>query len=143
MTLRRRSNESLITEGRTYAKIKPHNPKCMCGLCVYNDLVTARTALKCNCAEPEWVHFSSVNLFPVGTFCALCGLLHYTSLANNTYECEGCGKWCSYDFRQFLPIKDYDPNNRITLPLPNTLCRRCDVPAPNLPSGVRRRFTIN
>lgn len=138
---RHRSNEELIAEGRRYHK----NPSsmCPCGLCVYSSLFAAQTALKCKCPNPKWIHFSQVNLHPIGTFCRLCGDLHYTSLANNTFECEGCGKFCSYDYREFLPIKPYDPSNLIKLPLPVTLCRRCNVSAPSAPTGTRRGFRIN
>lgn len=136
-----KSNKELIAEGRKYHQ----NPKpdCACGLCVYSSLYTAKTRLMCSCPVPEWIHFHEVNLFPVGAFCRICGNLHYTSLATNTFECEGCGKFCSYDYRQFLPRKTYQPINRIKLPLPVTLCRSCDVPAPSPAIGTRRGFHIN
>lgn len=143
MSLPLLSNEQLITRCRTYFKLSPHRDDCMCGFCVFNSLYVKRQKLMCTCTEPEWIRFSEVNLFPIGTFCAKCGLLHYTSLAENTFECEGCGDYFSYDFRQFLPPKNYDTSTRTKLPLPNPLCRRCDVPAPSVSSGIRRGFHIN
>ena len=133
MSTRARSNEELIAQGRTYT----HQPKCMCGLCVYSRLFTAQTKLKCECSEPEWIHFSQVKLNAIGTFCGKCGNLHYTTLATQTYECEGCGKFCSYDFRQFLLNTEW-----LNLPLPVTLCRRCDVPVSPSVNG-RSKFRIN
>lgn len=138
---RHKSNAELIAEGRRYHK-NP-NSKCACGLCVYSHLFAAQTALMCGCANPKWVHFYEVNLFPVGTFCSQCGDLHYTSLATNTFECEGCGRFGSHDYRQFLPPVPYNPSSRIKFPLSVNLCRRCNVSAPSAPSGTRRGFRIN
>lgn len=135
---RDRSNEELIAAGRAYT----HKPECMCGLCVYSRLFTAITELKCKCPDPDWMGFTHVNVWNIGTFCTMCGLLHYTSLANNILPCESCGKFFSYDYRQFLPQKPFDAKSSTRLPFRNHLCRRCDVPAPPGVNG-RSRFRIN
>jgi hypothetical protein len=114
----------------------------MCGTCVYNSLFMQRKELRCKCPEPEWVGFNHVNVQAIGTFCAHCGLLHYTSLSDYTYVCEGCDQYYSPDFRQYLPPKPFNSRALIQLPKSPYLCRRCDV---RVPDGANRRrgFRLN
>jgi hypothetical protein len=132
-----KSNAEIIAQGRT----RTHKPECMCGLCVYSRLFTSQTNLKCNCPDPDWVYFNRVNLAYTGTFCRKCGNLHYTALSTNTFDCEGCGKFFSYDYREFLPERPHDPSNYQRYPKVK-LCRRCDVPVPSNVNG-RSGFRIN
>lgn len=138
--MRTLSNDQQLADSRT----RTHDKKCACGFCVYSGLFLKVTELRCKCPNPTWVGFTSVGLDGIGTFCSDCGNLHFTSLVNYYMDCEGCGQFCTYDFRQFLPTKPWNPSKLIKLPLPVTLCRRCDDVSVAAPShGTRRGFHIN
>lgn len=123
---------------RTCEQMNHTSPStCMCGVGVYRRLPTAVTELRCKCIDPDFVSSLTVGVDAICTFCRNCGNLHFTSLSMNTYTCEGCGRYFTYDLRQF-PVG----TPRFKLPLPHTLCRRCDVPV-TVHAERRKNFRIN